>query len=203
MLSTRIILSFMLVLVLSAFNGQNDKPQVSKWLILKGGLLRVDGSTNVNKFNCIITSYAQPDTLLLYKNSSKEGLQLNGSLVLDVGNFDCHIPVMTNDLRKTLKAKQFPKLAIRFLNLNRYPDFNARQTLIKGAVLIELAGVSRRYDVDYKFVPGGVNMLNLVASRQVNFSDFNIVPPRKIGGMIQTNDALNVEFSLRMRILED
>ena len=57
-------------------------------------------------------------------------------------------------------------------------------------------------EVDYKFISGGENVINLIGTRQVSFSDFNIIPPRKIGGMIQTNDELTVVFNLRMKVID-
>lgn len=195
-------LLLLMLILFSAFNSQISKPQITKWVIMKGGSLKVDGSTNINKFNCVIANYAKPDTLSLYKYAKKEVLPISGSLKLDVQKFDCHHPIMTSDLRKTLKAKEFPTLTIRFINLNRYPDPDIKHDLVKGIVTIELAGVTRRLEVDYKFISGGENVINLIGTRQVNFSDFNIIPPRKIGGMIQTNDELTVVFNLRMKVID-
>jgi hypothetical protein len=90
---------------------------------------------------------------------------------------------------------------IRFINLNKYPDMNAR-TDLKGLVEIELAGVTKVFDVSYRLTPDGPKALTLVGTRQVKFSDFNIVPPRKLGGMIQTNNELAVQFNLRLKVLD-
>jgi hypothetical protein len=109
---------------------------------------------------------------------------------------------MTRDLQKTLKAKTFPKLIIRFISLNRYPRFNNQTDAISGVVTIELAGVTKQYEVDYKFVSDGAQFLTLIGTRRVNFSDFNLIPPRKMGGMIQTFNELNVEFNLKMKVLD-
>lgn len=193
-------LLLILLILLSGFNIQVSKPYLTKWVITKGCSLRVGGSTNINKFSCVIANYYLPDTLTFYRGSNSE-VKVNGYLKLDVKNFDCHNPVMTSDLRKTLKVKNFPQLIIRFINLSRYPDENKNQDAVKGYVTIELAGVTKRFEVDYKFMPNHANA-TLIGTRQVNFSDFNIVPPRKIGGMIKTDNALNVEFSLRVKILE-
>jgi len=108
---------------------------------------------------------------------------------------------MTADLRKTLKVKEFPKLIIRFINLSRYPDFN-NPSDIKGMVTIELAGTAKQFEVNYRFIPDGTKSLTLIGSRAIKFSDFNIVPPRKIGGLIQTNNDLNVEFNLQLKVLD-
>lgn len=185
-----------------SYNMRTKERMLSKWVVMKGGSLRVDGSTNINKFNCDISNYARPDTILISRNSTNSVLSLNGAIKLDVQNFDCHNPVMTSDLRKTLKAKQFPLLTIRFLSLSRYPDTENKPENIRGSVNIELAGVTRRFDVDYKVLAGSDDVINLIGIRKVNFTDFNITPPRKIGGMIQTDNELNVMFTLRLKMVD-
>lgn len=168
---------------------------------MNGCSLKVDGSTNINNFSCAIINYSNPDTIFVTK-SANQPVQLNGNIKLDVQNFDCRNPIMTADLRKTLKVKEFPKLTIRFMSLSKYPDFNSRQDIAVGIVMIELAGVSKQFDVVYKVVSAEKNYINLIGSRKLNFSDFNISPPRKLGGMIRTNNELSVEFNLRMKVLD-
>jgi hypothetical protein len=109
--------------------------------------------------------------------------------------------MMTADLRKTLKVKEYPKLIIRLISINKYPE-PGKQDVTKGIVMIELAGVSKRFEVDYKILPTERTSINLVGSRNVNFSDFNITPPRKLGGMIRTNNELSVVFNLRMKVID-
>lgn len=165
-----------------------------------GCSLKVDGNTNVNSFSCSISNYSKPDTILVNGNTSP--VQLRGYIKLDIQNFDCHNLIMTADLRKTLKAKDFPFLTIRFISINKYPDAATRQELMKGVVIIELAGVSRQFEVDYKTVAAENDYINLVGFRRINFSDFNLTPPRKLGGMIRTNNELSVAFNLRMKVLD-
>jgi len=172
-----------------------------KWVLTNECTLKVNGSTNINKFSCVIPEYAKPDTLIFYKEQKNDPVKMSGFMALDVQNFDCHNPVMTSDLRKTLKVKIYPKIIIRFLSLNRYPDQNKKTDLVKGMVTIELAGTVRRYEIDYKYMAKENDNLNLIGTRQVKFSDFNINPPRKLGGMIKTDDELSVEFILNARIL--
>ncbi|MBC7914204.1 MAG: YceI family protein [Pyrinomonadaceae bacterium] len=194
-------LPVLLFILLSALSSQVSKPQITKWVVMKGGSLKVDGSTNINKFNCAISNYAKSDTIIINKLPAKGVISLSGEIILEVQNFDCHNPVMTSDLRKTLKAKAFPKLTVSFLSLSKYPSLSSRNELIKGMVAIELSGVNKKFEVNYKVISLGENVINLIGTREVNFSDFNIIPPRKIGGMIRTNNELNVEFNLRLKIL--
>lgn len=196
----RLVLLYLFI-VLASFTLQKDKFTAKRWVITTGCSLKVDGSTNVNEFSCAITNYSRPDTIQVSWRGDQP-VQLSGSIKLEVQHFDCHNPVMTADLRKTLKAKEYPLLGIRFLTIAQYPDAGTRQKTMRGSVIIELAGVSKRFDVDYKVVSVENNYINLVGSREVRFSDFNISPPRKLGGMIRTNNELSVVFNLRLKVLD-
>ena len=191
------------LLVLSAFNVQTSKTYLTKWVINKECTLKVVGSTNVNTFSCVIPHYFKPDILTFNDNNTHGAIKMTGALKLDIQEFDCHNTLMTSDLRKTLKCKKFPYLIITFISLNRYPYLKKETDNIKGIVSIQLAGNTKRYEVDFKFKPTGTNTLTLVGLRKVNFSDFDIVPPRKLGGMIKTNNELEVEFNLEFKILNE
>jgi hypothetical protein len=169
----------------------------TKWVIGESSNLTVNGSTNINKFSCEIPSYDQTDTLTLIK-SNKE-ITLTGNIGLKIQSFDCHNSMMTHDLRKTLKEKQFPRLYIHFLSLSEFPQPTTEPQQITGWVNIELAGINKRVEIKYKVSIDDKKVIHLLGSQDINFSDFNLVPPRKLGGMIKTNDQLNVEFHLRMK----
>lgn len=177
------------------------KPTPIRWVIESGCSLTVAGTTNVNKFNCSIISYAQPDTLTFYKNNDGRSMKVTGEIAVAVKAFDCRHAMITRDLRKTLKAETFPSLVIRFISLSKYPEFTAQQQAIKGLVSIELAGETRQYEVEYQFIADGSKMLTLIGKRKVKFSDFNLIPPKKAGGMIRTNDELAVEFNLKIKVI--
>jgi hypothetical protein len=44
-------------------------------------------------------------------------------------------------------------------------------------------------------------VIHLLGVRDLNFSDFNLIPPRKLGGMIRTDDKLRVTFQLKMKAI--
>jgi hypothetical protein len=66
---------------------------------------------------------------------------------------------------------------------------------------IEIAGVRKRFEVNYQISVDAEKSIHLLGSRDVNFSDFNLIPPRKLGGMIKTNDKLSVAFHLKINQL--
>ncbi|RYF88897.1 MAG: YceI family protein [Chitinophagaceae bacterium] len=196
----------MLLLLASSFLSQAQaRPEANaykaKWVLVRGSSLKVAGSTNVNKFTCDIINYSTPDTILVHDyQPSKLFFPLRGTLHLDVTKFDCHNPMMTSDLCKTLRAKEFPKLRIQFLSFNNFPVSIAGKETVKGQVNISLAGASRVFMVNYVLYKEGT-VVHLIGKQQVRFSDFNLVPPRKLGGMIKTKEELEVEFHLTMKAI--
>ncbi|MGZ3872134.1 MAG: YceI family protein [Mucilaginibacter sp.] len=182
-------------------NGKpGNAPESKKWVISENSSLCVNGSTNINKFACDIPAYDQTDTLTLKVKTDKE-IILSGNVGLKVQSFDCHNSMMTKDLRKTLKEPRYPLLHIGFLSLSKLPSLDARPEPITGMVDIEIAGIHKRFEVNYQISQDAQKVIHLLGSRDVNFSDFNLIPPRKLGGMIKTNDKLTVTFHLKMTAL--
>lgn len=173
----------------------------TKWVISESSSLSVNGNTNIKRFSCEIPAYDQADTLTLIRNGTNKDVVLSGNIGLKTQSFDCHNGLMTRDLRKTLKEKQFPRLYIRFLSLSEFPELTTEPQQITGWVNIELAGASKRFEINYQVSMDAQKVIHLLGSRDINFSDFDLVPPRKLGGMIKTNDLLNVEFHLKMKTI--
>jgi hypothetical protein len=168
-------------------------------VISESSSLTVNGSTNVNKFSCEIPAYDQIDTLTITRNG--KGITLAGNIGLSVQSFDCHNTMMTRDLRKTLKEKQYPRLYIQFLSLSEIPGVSAKTQTITGLVNIELAGVTKQFEINYQISTDAAKVIHLLGSKAINFSDFNLIPPRKLGGMIKTNDQLSVTFHLKIKTI--
>lgn len=199
------IFSFLLLFTLTSFISPdylNTPPQAKKWIVSESSNLRVNGSTNINTFICEIPSIDQTDTITVNKDKNDKEILLSGAINLNIKSFDCHNMIMTHDLRKTLKQEQFPVLHISFLSLNKLPDLSANPEPITGWVFIEIAGVRKRFEVNYQISQDARKVIHLLGSRDVNFSDFNLVPPRKLGGMIKTNDKLSVDFHLKMKTID-
>lgn len=189
-------LYILLLFVLPAFNSPDN---AAIWVVMPGSSLTVNGSTNINTFQCVIVNYLQPDTMTCVRQAQKgQVLPMNGKLNLDVLAFDCRNKMMTNDLRKTLRAKEHPHLTIRFVSINSFPDLK-NPSKITGVVDIGLAGVTKRFEISYLFTTENPQQLRLKGSRVVNFSDFNLTPPSKLGGIIKAKDQLSVEFSLNLK----
>ena len=187
------------ILNLSYISG-STKLEPVKWVVQTGGEVRVNGSTNINKFECDVIGYSISDTLIFYKNTpSNINTVMTGSVSLNITNFDCHNGMMTSNLRKTLKMKEYPRMNIRFLSMSKFPELDKGIEYAVGTVDIELAGVTKRFNIEYKFSIDVYKIISMQGTKTVKFSDFNLTPPRKLGGMIQAKDDLDVVFKLNLR----
>ena len=190
------IFALILILGLSGFYHPDNK---AVWVVMQGSSLSVNGTTNINSFQCDINNYNLPDTITLLKAFSKgQLLPMNGKLNLEIEAFDCHNRMMTSDLRKTLKAKIYPILAVKFVSINSFPDFK-NPSKITGVVDISLSGVSKRFEINYLFTGDEKQDVHLKGNQKIHFSDFNLIPPSKLGGVIKANDELLVEFKLNLK----
>jgi hypothetical protein len=170
-----------------------------KWIVEKTSTLSVSGKSNVNEFTCDIVGYYGPDTITCGEDGgSGKSVRLNGRLELDVFKFDCHSHLLTRDLRKTLKAEEYPKLSIRFLTLEHIPSLQMNAQNMKGWVEVELAGTRKCFQIDYEFARNTSDSFLLNGKRTFCFSDFKLTPPKKLGGVIRVKDEFNVNFQLKL-----
>jgi hypothetical protein len=195
----QLILTVSCLFILSFTKAQN---KAIKWVVSENSNLIVHGSTNLTSFQCIIPSFPQADTIKIAAAASPKNIPLTGVIKLQVANFDCKNAWMTKELRKTLKQSQFPYLEVKFLSLSNFPDFRKSNSTVIGTVEIQLAGAIKRYEINFELDVDASNIVYLSAIKDVNFTDFKIVPPTKMGKMVQTRDKLTVELSLAMKIIQ-
>lgn len=173
----------------------------TKWIVLKDCTVLVNGSTNINKFTCSVPDYGSNDTLTCFRNDNGKVVLMKGALDIPVDGFDCGNAMMTKDLRKAIHSKIFPYLRIKFISLQRYPALKVMQEEITGIVDIELAGITKQLQVNYTISMDEKGIVCLRGSQNILFSYFGLVAPRKLGGMIKTNDRLDVVFTIHCRII--
>ena len=196
MFSSKILLIITLPLFMSAAIRQ---PQtIIRWAVQQNSNLSVHGSSNVNRFTCVIKSIGVCDTLFVTKNTGT-AVALNGCLKLDVLAFNCHNNLIQKDLRKTLKAEQYPKMSIRFLSLKKMPTLIRQTEDITGWVEVELAGIKKVMELNYSFLTNAAGEILLNGSRKFCFSDFSLAPPRKLAGLVKIRDEFDVQFQLVLK----
>jgi hypothetical protein len=174
------------------------KKSTIRWAVQRSSSLHIAGKTNVAGFGCTFQGYDQMDTITYQENDDpNQVVPLKGSLQIDINKFDCHNKYLTSDFRKILKANEHPKLLIRFIAFERIPSFERGKDVLRGWVDIDLAGVCRRFEILYGLEKSGA-LVQLNSTRSFCFSDFNLTPPKKLGGMIKVKDDFQIQFKLMM-----
>jgi hypothetical protein len=191
------ILLVTILIFLSAY--QSPGPDLSSWLIEHNSSLRINGSSNINSFTCDVKEYLREDTLWCMQNdkNGKYVFTSNSMLRLDIRKFDCHHKYITADFRKMVKADVYPTLMIRFLSL----DPIRHGSTVKGQVLVELAGKKKIMDVVSQCEQLASGQMHLTGTRSMRFPDFELEPPKKIGGLIRIREDIDVQFNLYFRKL--
>ena len=186
------------ILILST-SFQTKNPILGSWVVEKASYLGIDGSSNINEFTCDIQEYLKMDTLrgMTDRDKGKYLFTTNSHLSVDIRRFDCHQKYITSDFRKMLKAEQYPCIVIRFLTLDEFRN----GAVVKGQVIVELAGKKKVMDIAYNCSELTPDRVKLQGSKVMKFSDFDLVAPRKIGGLIRINEEIKVNFNLYFRKL--
>jgi len=172
---------------------------VEKWVIDNTSSLRIEGKTNVSAFKCDIGEYLNHDTILFYKNhGDHEPVIARGGLTININRFNCHENHITADLKKALKADDNAYMKINLLTLG-YIQQNTPNQTVKGQVEILLAGVTKKIEIDYTVLNHQGGFLHLIGNATVLFSDFKLIPPRKLAGLIKVEQEIKVQFKLMLR----
>jgi len=190
------IIIFVFTVTLVSFTIPSDQKLTSGWVIEKNSSMSIEGSSNINAFTCDFTEYMNQDTLLYSKDDKTKKLMfLNSVLNIEIRRFDCHQKYITADFRKILQSEKDPCLKVKFISL----DEMAIGGNVKGVVEIEIAGQKKRMDINYSVQQYGTSQLQLVGSKLMQFSDFNLTPPKKLLGLIHINEDIKVNFHLHFR----
>jgi hypothetical protein len=146
--------------------------------------IQISGSTNINTFKCTNNTFRTPGGNF---SISERNLP---NIALKVDDFDCRNKMMTSDFQKTLSAEDHPYLNIRFLSLDK------NKAVYNAQIEVKMINRSKIYNITLCLENG-----KLTGKRSVKFSDFNILPPTKMGGMIVVKDDLNLVFALAANTL--
>ena len=203
MLSLSILNLWWLSLLTSfSFWNSNSNPSdnipVVKWTVEKTSALKILGNSNLHDFQCDAIGYADSDTLSFINVANNTGrIPLKGTLKIEINSINCHNFIITRNFRTTLKAKEHPYLVVKFLSLERLPNFTNNKDNLKGIVEIELGGVAKKFEIPYKIQKNGQAVI-LNGQRNFTYSDFDITPPNILGGLVKIYNKFNVEFNLKM-----
>ena len=143
-------------------------------------LIQINGSTNVNEFKCKNNEFYFEDEHYNFLNKQLP------DIILKSREFDCGNNIMTKDFQKTLQSQTYPNLHIKFLNFSK-KESNKYSAVVE----VKMMNKTVKYNIEFAIMNG-----RLIGKETVKFSDFGIVPPKKMGGMIVVKDNLDLVFNM-------
>lgn len=142
--------------------------------------IKILGSSSVNKFKCS-NSFPYKDTIYLdssTKNSLKSKISMN--------NFDCGHKIMNKDLKKTVKATEFPQSMVTITDIKPYG------TDYKCNLIFQITNKT----LSFKNLLLKNTEQTLDGTISLNFSDAGLRPPTKMGGLIKVKEKFTIQFYL-------
>ncbi len=147
------------------------------------------GKSNINSFQCkynsnlldeeiLVTSVKSTDNII-YLNNAKISISSNG--------FDCCNNLITKDFKTTLKADSYNTINIQL------KEIEIENSNLITRIEIEIAGKTKDYLVPMNF---NEKNNNVKGTLKLNIKDFNLKSPKKMFGMIEVKENVDINFNL-------
>lgn len=202
-----VLLLFLLTLVFAGevFSFQsataNTAPSTS-FVPLEASRLWIQGSSNVNEFECNATNYTGEATLPAY-NDPSQLLNLDSELLfvkvdIEVDSIDCGKRKMNSDLREALQAKSYPDITFVFddANLLSVPQSIDDGFEVEVQGYLTVAGTTKKisFQTDAYFLDD--RRVRAVGESTIKMTDYGVKPPTALMGLIRADEELTVHFDL-------
>lgn len=183
--------------VLSPKHGLNLDAKTSTVFFCEGSSLKIKGSSNINKFECVLDMNTLSDRLLVSYKESQGYLDFtNTKLVIPAKHFDCGGKMINKDFQKLLNVDNFPEIS---LTLKRVMISKVSQDCTMATIEVVICDIKNSYDVPISTSKSieGVNIDGVLA---ININDFSLEPPKKMLGVIKVSPIIEIEFLLNFRV---
>lgn len=188
----KILLTNLLLLGLASGSVIAQQSTKVQSLILEGSKLRINGTSNVNDFECIYEDPIRTDTLTYSVEFEETSVKLEGDdLTLKIESFDCGKRGINRDFRKTLKSDVYPNIDIELLSVVSQSNIPALAN-----VATTLGGITKEYTVELKDYTFENGIATVSGTNTINMSDFNISPPTALFGLIKVKNQIEINFNL-------
>ncbi len=166
---------------------------VPDFVLANSASVHVFGSSNIADFRCDATNILLNGPLYADRNGTLVLFQ-GPPMRIAVRELSCGNPMLNRDVCQTLRVERFPEIQFELesIEFQRLPRIK-RDGYCKLHVV--LAGQRRSYRVPFRYTLTD-RALVLSGVVPLTFSEFNLVPPRKMAGAVAVSDELRVQFNL-------
>ncbi len=176
--------------------GNNDRSFIA-YSVDKSSWLSLSGTTNVNSFECLSSNGVSKGYILAEVKPDDDRINFTDARILvKVNSFDCKNPLISRDMYKALGGDQNPYIEIKLLDAKPGDEYLYSTTgNFNANVVITINGKSRTtvLNIDWSRKEGFE--YHFEGSADLTMSDFGIVPPSPVMGMIRLDDNITVNFN--------
>ncbi len=193
MKDVKVVILFVSALVLFLVPENASARQINevKSIILEDSKLRINGTSNVNDFECFYDAPISSDTL--YQTVTfGDSLFISGEAVqFQTESFDCGKRAINRDMQSTLKAKEFPfmELELVAVEITDEVPFGAKLS-------ITIAGTNRLENVEITDYSRTDSTIRFSGSGDILLTDFNLKPPTALFGLVKVDNQIKISFDL-------
>ncbi len=150
--------------------------------------LVINGESNINKFSF---SYMTP-LLVRVDNASKGAEDERIDFKIPVHQFKPGNPRMYDDFLSLLKAEEYPYIMISLLSGNSNRERKSGISRNE-RISVTIAGITREYNVNCTLAHCNEDLV-LNGMRTIKLTDFGLVPPVRLSGIVKVENEIKVRF---------
>ncbi|MEQ1747300.1 MAG: YceI family protein [Saprospiraceae bacterium] len=179
-------------------------PEKKRYSIVKPSRLYLRGTTNVNKFTCECEDQFVLQELEITDDTDAGARFKNARLSMMTRKFNCRNGKIDRDMQKALKAEEYPKIEIELLETRQKTEGLQNPESdwfdIEAKVNVTITGVTKEKQIKAKAKKLSTGQFALKGSEALNMSEFSIVPPTAMFGLIKVNDQITFHFDLTIQL---
>ncbi len=171
--------------------------------------LSIEGSSNVNTFECNSNDKSAPLSVGISTSSNGDTLLLtNAGILLRTKTLDCNNTKMNSDLCAALKAEQYPSIKIDLLGVitkdgSRFDDIENEWKTVKALAAFTITNVTKRVVMEVRVRRIEDGKFRFMSHKEVKMTDYNIQPPEALFGMIKVNNVINITMDITARLVRE
>src|SRR5712691_12614242 len=186
-------------------------------------MLALEGSSNVSSWRCRRTSIdvqmtvaapiekintvidrIEDGNIAVWMSNPSEGRfpPPEFRMTIPIAAFRCGNPVMDRDMRRALAADRYPAIEFRFIELRGVIEHDIDRNVYEATISGELWMAGARREIELRVVARRVtrDRFRIQAEMPLRMSDFGVMPPTALFGMVKAHDELTVRFDLILQV---
>jgi polyisoprenoid-binding protein YceI len=161
--------------------------------------LWIEGKATVNDYSCETSEMEGEAVLQDQANGREVREEAVATLTVPAESLDCGKNRMNKDMYEALKVEEHPYIRFELLSarlVDDPPSERGKKSTMVVTGNLEIAGVSREYQLEVEAYNEGSNRYRAEGSRALNMRDFDITPPTAMLGLIKADENLTVYFDI-------